>query len=104
MNIRSLRKSEKKTQVEIAKFLSIAPTTYSGYELGTSEPTIETLCKLADYYHVSLDYLVGREFTNDVGFLTSQEKFLLENFRQLSEETQLKFLARIEGALITEQK
>lgn len=104
MNLRNLRKTNKKNQNEVSRDLNITRVTYGRYESGETEPTIETLCKLADYYNVSLDYLVGRNFNNSVGYLTENEKQLLHNFRQLSEKTQLKFLAKIEGALITEQK
>ena len=65
MKLKELRKNTKKSQEDVAKFLNVARTTYIGYEQETSEPTIDTLCKLADYYGVSMDYLIGRDFNND---------------------------------------
>jgi transcriptional regulator with XRE-family HTH domain len=56
-----LRKEAKMTQVGLSSKLGIARTTYSGYELGTSEPDNETLERIADYYGVTTDYLLGRE-------------------------------------------
>lgn len=59
-NIRNLREDNDKTQQEIADYLNIKQTTYSKYELGKINIPIEVFIKLADYYGVSLDYLVGR--------------------------------------------
>ena len=59
-NIRNLREDNDKTQQEIADYLNIKQTTYSKYELGKINIPIEVFIKLADYYGVSVDYLVGR--------------------------------------------
>ena len=60
-NIRNLREDADKTQTEIAEYLNIKQTTYSKYELGKINVPIEMLIKIADYYDVSLDYLVRRK-------------------------------------------
>lgn len=60
-NIRNLREDADKTQTEIAEYLNVKQTTYSKYELGKINVPIEMLIKIADYYDVSLDYLVGRK-------------------------------------------
>lgn len=99
MNLKQLRISEGKTQVEIAKAINITQYTYSNYETGYTEPNIETLIKLADYYGVSLDYLVGRKFKNELGYLTENEKQLLTNFRNLSEQNKVVLLAESKGML-----
>ena len=59
-NIRNLREDNDKTQQEVADYLNVKQTTYSKYELGKINIPIEVFIKLADYYGVSLDYLVGR--------------------------------------------
>mgnify|MGYP001035907212 CR=1 FL=1 len=59
-NIRNLREDCDKKQREIADYLHIKQTTYSKYELGKINIPIEIIIKLADYYHVSVDYLLGR--------------------------------------------
>lgn len=48
------------TQHEIAEALNINRTTYNKYENGASKPTPETLSRIADYFQVSVDYLLGR--------------------------------------------
>lgn len=59
-NIRNLREDHDKKQQEIADYLHIKQTTYSKYELGKINIPIDVFIKLADYYHVSVDYLLGR--------------------------------------------
>ncbi len=59
-SLKRIRKEYKILQKDIAKFLNIPLRTYQSYEYGEALPNIETLDKLADYFDVSLDYLVGR--------------------------------------------
>ena len=59
-NIRNLREDSDKLQVELAAYLNVKQTTYSKYERGAINVPIEVFIKLADYYNVSIDYLVGR--------------------------------------------
>lgn len=55
-----LRKQYKKTQQDVAAYLGITRPAYTNYESGTREPDNETLQKLADYFDVNTDYLLGR--------------------------------------------
>ena len=84
MNLKTLRKSKNLTQSDMGKILNITAPTYNGYETEKYEPNIETLCKLADFYNVSLDYLVGREFNNDIGFLTEELKNVMYVIKKLN--------------------
>lgn len=59
-NIRNLREDHNKKQQELADYLNIKQTTYSKYELGKINIPIEVFIKLADYYGVTIDYIVGR--------------------------------------------
>ena len=59
-NIRNLREDSDKLQTELAEYLNVRQTTYSKYERGKINIPIEVFIKLADYYDVSIDYLVGR--------------------------------------------
>ncbi len=88
MNLKKLRKQCGKTQKEIADLLGITTVGYNGYETQKREPNIKTLIKLADYYNVSLDYLVGREFKNDLGFLTKKQFDAFSAYLSLSEDNQ----------------
>ena len=58
--LRDLREDKDLKQKDIAELLSIHQTTYSDYELGRLNIPVGTLHCLADFYHVSIDYLLGR--------------------------------------------
>jgi len=58
--IRDLREDNDLKQRTIAEKLNIHQTTYSDYELGKLNIPVSLLCKLADFYNTSIDYLVGR--------------------------------------------
>ena len=58
--VRDLREDHDKTQKEIADVLNLQLTVYQRYERGERELPLWAAIKLADYYHVTLDYLVGR--------------------------------------------
>ncbi len=59
-NIRNLREDIDQTQTQLAEYLNVKQTTYSKYELGKINIPVEVLIKLADYYDVTIDYIVGR--------------------------------------------
>ena len=59
--IRDLREDKDKTQKEIATYLNMQLTVYQRYECGEREIPLWAAIRLADYYNVSLDYLVGRK-------------------------------------------
>jgi transcriptional regulator with XRE-family HTH domain len=58
--LKSLRKEKGYTQAQVAIYCDITEKTYQNYELMTREPKIEILIRIADFYKVSLDFLVGR--------------------------------------------
>lgn len=58
--IRDLREDKDLSQTAVANYLQIHQTTYSDYELGRLNVPVAVLHKLADYYGVSIDYLLGR--------------------------------------------
>ena len=59
--LREVRKSKKLTQKELAEQIGIKQNSYSDWETGKNEPSLENLVKLADLFEVSLDWLFGRE-------------------------------------------
>ena len=59
--VRDLREDHDKTQKEIAAYLNMQLTVYQRYERGERELPLWAAIKLADYYKVTLDYLVSRE-------------------------------------------
>ena len=59
-NIRNLRVDRGLTQRQIAEVLHVRQNTYSQYEIGVLNFPVEVLMRLADFYGVSVDYLLGR--------------------------------------------
>jgi len=58
--IRELRKDRGLTQLQFCQKFNITQSTISGWECGKWQPDNETLLKLADYFGVTVDYLLGR--------------------------------------------
>lgn len=91
--IRNLRRSRELNQVQLAKRLGVKKQSVSNWENENIMPSIEMLVKIADFFHVSTDYLLGRDKqlmggvqTIDVTGLTPQQKehvcAIVEDFRQ----------------------
>lgn len=59
-NLRGIREDRDIKQKEIAAYLNVSQNTYSQYETGVISLTAEILIKIANYYNVSIDYLLDR--------------------------------------------
>ena len=57
--IRDLREDADKLQKDIADYLKCTQVCYSNYEMGKRDIPTDVLIALADYYHTSIDYLLG---------------------------------------------
>ena len=86
-NLKNARLKKGIKAIDLAKALNVSKQTISNWENGKRNPDLDTLIKLADFYEVSLDYLVGREkeINNDTDLLTvlsniptSKRKLLME--------------------------
>jgi len=64
--LKKLRKERKANQIELANLLDTSPRAFRFYESGDREPNIAGLIALADYFQLSLDYLVGRSDNPDI--------------------------------------
>ena len=58
--LRDLREDSDRSQTDLAKLLGMSQTGYSKYETGENDVPVAVLEKLADIYHTSVDYLLGR--------------------------------------------
>jgi transcriptional regulator with XRE-family HTH domain len=63
--LKLIRAESRLTQREFAEQFNMPPTTYSGYESGRHEPTIDFLIAIAEKYNLSLDYVVGRTMAKE---------------------------------------
>ncbi|KSU30842.1 transcriptional regulator Cro/CI family [Lactococcus lactis subsp. lactis] len=59
--LKELRKGKGLTQQKVADSLNISQPNYRRWESGERSPSVETLIMLADYFDVSIDYLLGRK-------------------------------------------
>lgn len=103
MRLKELREQKKISQIKLTQELNISPITYNRYETGKREPNIETLIKLADFYNVTLDYLVGRDFTNPIGYLTDNQITFVKSFLTLNLDNQMNAIIYV-GNLLANQK
>lgn len=96
--LKKIRENHGLKQNELAKILNISSATYNTYERNISFPPIETLIKIANYFNVSLDELVGRNYSKPY---TTLEQDILRTVNQLSNLEQSKVLgyakARVEA-------
>ncbi len=63
-NLKLLRNRRKKSQEEVATELGLTRSSYSGYENNVAQPNLESLILFSDYYKVSIDDLVRRDFSS----------------------------------------
>ncbi len=106
INLKNLRLQTKKTQEETAKNLKMPRTKYARYELGTAEPNIETLTKLADYFHTTIDYILGHNvpYLLDKSILSQEQQELLNFVQNLSPQNCKRVKDFITGILIAEEE
>ncbi|MBO5449768.1 MAG: helix-turn-helix transcriptional regulator [Ruminococcus sp.] len=91
--LKKLRENKKLTQQDVADGINVNSSTYKNYEYGRREPDLETVSKLADFYGVTTDYLLGRDTgePEPIDSLASQfnmsalEKEILDNYLALPE-------------------
>ena len=98
--LRELRKLQGLSMKELGVKLGLAECTISLYESGKREPDNATLVRIADFFGVTVDYLLGRdEKTPSDEDLSESEKLLLELFNRVPEEKQAVLLQLIRTAL-----
>lgn len=100
--IKDLRISNNLTQLEFAQKLKLSKSNISKYEANFVEPSLETLTEIANLFNVTVDYLLGRDVseqnpTEAKNNLTTIERNILNMFRELNPEGQDAALAMLSG-------
>ena len=89
--IRILRQEKNLTTDDVAKAIGVSGSAYRNYERGERSPSFETLVKLADFYSVTTDYLLGREPAPnpfaDLGLDPNDEKAVIDCYMSLDPQT-----------------
>lgn len=83
-NLRKLRLEAGVTQKQLADAVSVSQQSINKYENHNIEPDIETLMRLADFFHTSLDCLTGHAPAPESA-LSPEEARLLDEYRRLSD-------------------
>lgn len=106
LRIKILRQLKDINQAELGKIVGVGKTTISNYETGYSVPDLDTLIKLAEYFSVTTDYLLGltddfisqnKDESQTFGHLSRNEKELLEIFSKVTNERdQIKLIGRFD--------
>lgn len=101
--IKSLRKAKKITQKQLGDVLGVAESTISMYESGNRQPDVDTMRKIADYFNVTIDYLIGGEniSSSDKDEL---DKKIIKIFDSLSENDQAQVLDYARYLLMREKQ
>ncbi|MCL5780886.1 MAG: helix-turn-helix domain-containing protein [Firmicutes bacterium] len=84
-----LRKEKDKTQEEMANFLGITRPAYTAYESGRRQPDYSTIQKLADYFNVTVDYLLGRDELDITEVLEGNKIKLVANGQPINQDQRL---------------
>ena len=84
------------TQAEFARDLGVSQQAVGGWEVNRSEPSFDTLTRIANYFNVSTDFLLGKETTKD-----DAENALLDGYRQLNTDGQKLILTMIDSLRLT---
>ena len=90
--IKDLRKRKGISQLELAQLLGVTQQAVSGYEKNISQPDIDSLKMLSDYFNVSIDYILGEssidiKFEDAASFISAMKKNLLENGYDFTEKS-----------------
>lgn len=91
--LRMLRMSRNYTQEEMSRFTNMNRAAYANYELDRRTPTIFFLITIADFYGISVDYLVRSEYTRLPIPFSADERKLLIRYRTLDYQKRQTILA-----------
>lgn len=99
--LKELRKNQNLTLKELSSNLNISYQALSNYENSNREPDFDTLIKIADFFDVSIDFLLGKTDNKYVlpNALTDQEAHLLKSFNSLFPKMQDFILQTVDNLL-----
>lgn len=85
IRLKELRKRENITQMQFAKIFDISSGTIAMWETGKRQPDHKTLLKIANYFNVSVDYLLGKETKKDIPLNISEMSNIVtfDRFKQI---------------------
>lgn len=103
MRLKEIRLNRGLSQKAVAEKLNCAPTVYSRYESGGREPSIDMLLKLAAFFGVTVDYLLGNEEIT-VSTLSTYETELVAASREADERAREDALTMLRAHCVEKKK
>lgn len=100
--VKGLMAQSNMTAKQLTVELGISNSSFTDWGKGKGSPSLDTVTKIADFFHVSIDYLVhGKEFSSakQLDFSNPMDKELLEKFHSLTPELREKLLGYVDGML-----
>lgn len=102
-----IRKSHNLTMKQVAEGIGMKPDSYRNYESGRLQPNLDTICKLADFYNVTTDFLLGRDTTEKTPMddlacefnMTALEQKILDNYLALPKDMRKDFMGFLEKSV-----
>lgn len=109
MRIKEIRLQNGISQKQLALAIGVAQNTLSQYENGKRAPDFDTMARISDYFHVSVDYLLGRDeekpFTNtDEGQMEALDAEIIGRLVSLTPEEIGKVDAFVQGMIASRSK
>ncbi len=103
-NLRKIRIINGYSQKEFATIIGVPSNTYNQWETGKRQPDYETLSKIADFYDVTVDYLLGRTLKEKPAKTEKSLPDIMYRYDELSEDQQREVIAFIEFKLAQQTK
>ncbi len=96
--LKEIRKNRQISQEILSRYLGYGYTAIANYESGRNEPSLDTLARIAKFFDVSVDYLLGNdENTMFADRLSLEEKEILRFYRGLQEQEKEALLLILKG-------
>ena len=85
--LRELRKDNNISQKKLSSYLNFGYTAIANYESGRNQPSLDTVKKIAQFFGVTVDYLIGAsDYPRSEKDITEKEEELLMIFRRINDE------------------
>ncbi|SDT56899.1 helix-turn-helix domain-containing protein [Paenibacillus herberti] len=93
--LRELRLSKNMSQEEVSRNIGITRSAYSHYEINNRQPVYETLMKLAAFFEVSLDYMIGGDQNQNDNLLSSETLDLIHKLNRMEPDKRKKSIDKM---------
>ena len=103
-NLRKIRIINGYTQKEFSTIIGVPSNTYNQWETGKREPDYEMLSRIADFYGVTIDYLLGRDQKEQPAAKEKSLPDIMYRYDELSEDQQREVIAFMEFKLAQQTK